>query len=63
MKAFLEENATKRARSDDFKVTYSWIDGKKKLSKQLMLDAGLNPEDFEEEGNGYSKLTVTPVKN
>jgi hypothetical protein len=38
------------------------VAGRKSLSKTKLEEAGLDPEDFMDEGKGYSKLTVTEPK-
>ena len=58
----LIENETSRAVADDFKATYTFQRGRKTLSKQKLIDAGHDPEDFMDEGNGFEKLTVTVAK-
>jgi len=58
----LIEAGTSRAVADDFKATYTFQKGKKTLSKDKLIAAGLDPEDFMNEGNGFEKLTVTVAK-
>ncbi|UVD36517.1 exonuclease [Rhodobacter phage RcXuper] len=48
-----------RAVGQGWKASYTVVAGRKTLSKAKMEEAGLNPEDFMEEGAGYEKLTVT----
>jgi len=48
-----------RAVGTGWKVYYTMQAGKKTLSKQKMIDAGLDPADYMEEGGGFEKLTVT----
>jgi hypothetical protein len=55
----LIKHGTSRAVADDFKATYTFQKGRKALSKAKIEEAGLDPEDFMEEGNGFEKLTVT----
>jgi hypothetical protein len=62
LKAALEEFGTKKAAGEGWKVSYSWVAGRKSLSKTKLEEAGLDPEDFMDEGKGYSKLTVTEPK-
>lgn len=50
---------TSRAAGSGWKVSYTTVAGRKTLSKERMEEAGLNPEDFMEQGAGYEKLTVT----
>lgn len=58
----LISHGTSRAVAPDFKATYTYQQGRKQLSKQKLIDRGLDPEDFMEEGNGFEKLTVTVSK-
>lgn len=62
LKLALEKSGSKRAFGDDWKASYTFIGGKRTLSKNLMTEAGLDPEDFMEEGRGYSKITVSVSK-
>ncbi|TFZ81641.1 hypothetical protein [Candidatus Macondimonas diazotrophica] len=63
LKAAMESLQTKRVNFEDGgKVSYSFVSGRKSLSKNKMIEAGLDPSDFEEEGKGYSKITVTEPK-
>lgn len=62
LKHRMEEFETKKLIDPDIKISYSWISGKKTLSKDLLAEAGLNPEDYMTEGRGYSKITVTEPK-
>ncbi|AMO44138.1 hypothetical protein vBRpoSV10_80 [Ruegeria phage vB_RpoS-V10] len=48
-----------RAVGNGWKVSYTTIAGRKTLSKEKIEEAGLDPEDFMNEGSGYEKLTVT----
>lgn len=48
-----------RAVGRDWKVSYTTVAGRKTLSRLKMEEAGLDPADFEEEGAGYEKLTIT----
>lgn len=50
---------TSRAVGDFWKVSYSTQKGKRTLSKDKLIEAGLDPEDFMAEGGGFEKLTVT----
>jgi len=52
-----------RAVSDEFKATYTYQKGRKTLSKEKMIERGLDPEEFMTEGNGFEKLTVTVAKD
>lgn len=53
---------TSRAVGEDWKVFYSAQAGAKRLSTALMIEAGLDPDDYKEQGNGFEKLTVTTSK-
>lgn len=53
---------TSRAVGNGWKASYTTIAGRKTISKEKLEAAGLNPEDFMEEGAGYEKLTVTMEK-
>ena len=48
-----------RAVGDTWKVSYTTVAGRRTLSKDKLIEAGLDPEDFMEQGGGYEKLTVT----
>ena len=48
-----------RAVGSNWKVSYTTIAGRKTLSKEKIEEAGLDPDDFMNEGSGYEKLTVT----
>lgn len=48
-----------RAVGSDWKVSYTTVAGRRTLSKDKMEEAGLDPEDYMQEGAGYEKLTVT----
>lgn len=45
-----------------WKVSFSTVNGKKTLSADKLIEAGLDPERFMQEGAGYEKLTVTMEK-
>lgn len=51
-----------RAVGQGWKVYYSHQGGTKRLSAKLIEDAGLDPEDFKEQGAGFEKLTITREK-
>lgn len=53
---------TSRAVGEGWKVFYSSQAGAKRLSTALMVEAGLDPDDYKEQGNGFEKLTVTTSK-
>jgi len=48
-----------RAVGHGWKVSYTTIAGRKTLSKELMIEDGLDPGKYMNEGSGYEKLTVT----
>lgn len=48
-----------RAVGDGWKVSYSFQKGRKSVSKSLLAEAGLDPDDYSVEGSGFEKLTVT----
>lgn len=48
-----------RAVGMGWKVSYTTVAGRRTLSKELMEESGLNPEDYMQEGAGYEKLTVS----
>lgn len=52
-----------RAVSDEFKATYTYQKGRKTISKDKLVERGLDPEEFMVEGNGFEKLTVTVAKD
>ena len=58
----LIKHGVSRAVDDDFKATYTYQKGRKTISKAKLEEAGLDPEDFMVEGNGFEKLTVTVAK-
>jgi hypothetical protein len=51
-----------RAAGSDWKIAYTAQKGRKTISKDLMIEAGLDPADFMSEGSGFEKLTVTASK-
>lgn len=52
-----------RAVGQGWKANYSAIAGRKTLSKAMLEEAGLDPEDFMARGTGYEKLTITVDKS
>lgn len=50
---------TSRAQGDNWKVNYTAQAGRRTLSKALMIEGGLDPEKYMQEGGGFEKLTVT----
>lgn len=48
-----------RAVGTGWKASYTTVAGRRTLSKAKMEEAGLNPEDYMEEGAGYEKLTMS----
>lgn len=58
----LMKAGTSRAVGENWKVYYSSQAGAKRLSTKLIEEAGLNPDDFKEQGAGFEKLTVTVAK-
>lgn len=52
-------NGQSRAVGDNWKVTYTAQAGKKTLSKDKMIEDGLDPEKYMQEGGSFEKLTVT----
>lgn len=53
---------TSRAVGDDWKISYVAQAGRKTISKEKLIAAGLDPEDFMSEGTGFEKLTVTATQ-
>jgi hypothetical protein len=51
-----------RAAGLDWKIAYTAQKGRKTINKNLMIEAGLDPEDYMAEGAGFEKLTVTASK-
>lgn len=51
-----------RAAGGNWKIAYTAQKGRKTINKSLLIEAGLNPEDFMTEGAGFEKLTVTAAK-
>lgn len=45
-----------------WKASYTTVNGRRTLSQNKMREAGLDPEDYMEDGAGYEKLTVTMEK-
>ena len=58
----LIDNNESRAAGDDWKIAYTAQKGRKTISKEKMIEAGLDPEDYMSEGAGFEKLTVTHAK-
>lgn len=58
----LIKKGTSRAVGENWKVGYSTQKGKKTLDKGLMIEAGLDPEDFMSEGSGFDVMRVTYSK-
>ncbi len=50
-----------RAVGSGWKATYSTQKGRKSISKDKLIESGLDPEDYMTEGAGFEKLTVTVV--
>ena len=48
-----------RAVGNDWKASYSLIDGRETLSKDKVAEAGLDPNDYLAKGAGFEKLTIT----
>ena len=65
IKVTLREHGQSKVKSvpDGFSISYSMSQGKKSISKQAILDAGLDPEDFMTAGNPYEILRVTYTEN
>ncbi len=61
LKEVLMEVGQKRMRGDGWRIAWSNVDGVKKLSKKKMVEAGLNPADYMEQGLPYDKLVVARV--
>lgn len=55
----MSKAGTSRAVGEGWKTFYSAQRGQKRLSAAKIEAAGLDPEDFKEEGAGFEKLTVT----
>lgn len=62
IRQLLINNDQSRAVGKGWKVFYSYQGGAKRLSATKLQEAGLNPDDFKEEGAGFEKLTVTTSK-
>jgi hypothetical protein len=58
----LIQHRESRAVGSGWKVSYTTVAGRKTLSADKMIEAGLIPDDYMEEGAGYEKLTVTLEK-
>jgi hypothetical protein len=58
----LIESNESRAVGNGWKVSYTTVAGRKTLSADKLIEAGLNPHDYMEQGAGYEKLTVTLEK-
>lgn len=59
VRQLLIATSNSRAVGADWKASYTTVAGRKTLSKAKMEEAGLDPDDFMEQGTGYEKLTVT----
>lgn len=61
IKAILRDYNTSKAKDSGagWSVSYSMAQGRKSLSKQAMIDAGLDPEQYMAQGNPYEILRVT----
>lgn len=59
LRDFLKDNDARKLDGPGWKVSLSWVKGRRTLSKDLITDAGLDPEDFMRDGNGYEKMTVS----
>ncbi len=59
IKQCLIAHRTSRAVGDGWKVSYTAVPGRGTLKKNLMIAAGLDPDEYIEAGPGYDKLTVT----
>ena len=66
VKQLLRDNNTKKAEGETqdqiLKTSMAWIKGRKSYDFKSMKDDGINIEEYETEGNGYERLTIT-VKN
>lgn len=58
----LIRKGTSRAVGGNWKVGYTTQSGKRTLDKGLMIEAGLDPEDFMSEGSGFDVMRVTYSK-
>jgi hypothetical protein len=62
IKELLRKHDTKGVGEEAFTISMSWINGKKSLDVLALtadlIDAGLNIEDYQKEGNGYERLMV-----
>ena len=59
IKQTLIANHESRAVGDDWKVSYSLIEGANRLSKDKLAEAGLDPDEYTAQSAGFEKLTVT----
>jgi hypothetical protein len=61
IKVTLREHGQSKLKNgqDGWSISYSMSNGKKSISKQAIIDAGLDPEDFMTAGNPYEILRVT----
>lgn len=59
LKQWLRDTGVRVAEADGIKCSISWIKGRKTLSKALIVEAGLNPEDYMLEGEGHDRLNIS----
>ena len=59
IKQLLADKDSNRAKGEGFSISYSWQKGRKTLNKKrLEEETGIELASFEEEGNGFEKLTI-----
>lgn len=59
LKDMLAMAQTKTGSGEDFKVTWTWQNGRETLDQKAMEEAGIDLTDFKKKGAGFEKLTVT----
>jgi len=59
IKEAVAEVGKSKIKGDGWQVSYNAQAGRKTISRTLMEEAGLNPDDYTTEGPGFDKLTVT----
>lgn len=59
MKDILRDEKTRAMACADYRVAWSPVKGKRTLSKKLMEEDGLDPEDYMNQGAGHERINVT----
>lgn len=59
LREFLKDNDARKVEGPGWRVSVTWVKGRRTLKKDLIIEAGLDPAEFMEEGPGYEKMTVS----